>query len=44
MYSRCSGIGLNPFTVNVITYSGYGFYHNGEEIAIITEIEDPPDY
>ena len=39
MYSTCPGVGLNPFSVNVITYSGQGFNLDGEEIAIIPEID-----
>ena len=38
MYSRCDGYGKNPFTVNVITFSGHGLtYINGDAIAAIPE-------
>ena len=32
------GIGKNPYTVNVITYSGHGFSFNGDTIALIPEL------
>jgi hypothetical protein len=37
MVSRCDGIGKNPYTVNVITYSGHGFTFDGDAIAAIPE-------
>ena len=39
MYSNCPGVGLNPYSVNVITYSGLGFNLDGEEIAIIHSLD-----
>jgi hypothetical protein len=40
MVSSCDGIGNNPFTVNVITYSGHGITFDGDAIAVIPEYED----
>ncbi len=37
MKSGCTGIGRNPYTVNVITFSGHGFTLNGDTIAVIPE-------
>ena len=37
MRNGCTGIGKNPYTVNVITYSGHGFTFNGDTIAVIPE-------
>jgi hypothetical protein len=37
MISRCDGIGKNPFTVNVVTYSGHGITFDGDAIAAIPE-------
>lgn len=31
------GIGQNPYTVNVITYSGHGIDYGGDAIAVIPE-------
>ena len=39
MYDRCDGIGENPFTVNVITFSGHGITFDGDAIAGIPEYE-----
>jgi hypothetical protein len=39
LVSKCDGIGKNPFTVNVITYSGHGFTFDGDAIAVIPEYE-----
>ena len=36
MYKRYS-LGLNPYTVNVITFSGHGISLHGDSIAIIPE-------
>ena len=33
------GKGQNPFTVNVITYSGHGITLEGDAIGVIPEIE-----
>jgi hypothetical protein len=40
MISRCDGIGKNPFTVNIITFSGHGITFNRDAIAAIPEFED----
>jgi hypothetical protein len=37
MLSKCVGSGTNPFTVNVITFSGHGFTFNGDSIAVIPQ-------
>ena len=37
LYKTSVGIGKNPYTVNIISFSGQGFYCNGEEIAVIPE-------
>ena len=34
-YNNCSGIGKNPYTVNIITFSGHGITCNGDAIAMI---------
>ncbi len=39
MRSGCTGLGRNPFTVNVITFSGHGFTLNGDTIAVIPEYD-----
>ena len=36
---KTRGIGKNPFTVNVITYSGHGITLEGDAIGVIPEIE-----
>ena len=33
----CGGYGTNPFTVNVISYSGHGFTCQGDTIAVIPQ-------
>lgn len=38
-YSSTPGIGKNPYTVNVITFSGHGYDHEGEAIAVVAELE-----
>ena len=38
MKQRSLGIGANPFTVNVISYSGHGFTCEGQTIAVIPQI------
>jgi hypothetical protein len=40
MVSKCDGIGINPFVVNVITYSGHGITFDGDAIAVIPEYEE----
>ena len=37
MFNHCSGLGSNPFSVNVITYSGHGITYNDDAIAVIPE-------
>jgi hypothetical protein len=39
-FQSTPGRGKNPYTVNVITFSGHGYDHEGESIAVITERED----
>jgi hypothetical protein len=39
MLSRCSGMGDNPYCVNVITFSGHGLTFDGDAIAVIPELE-----
>jgi hypothetical protein len=40
MFSKCDGIGrTNPFSVNVITFSGHGIMFDGDAIAVIPEYE-----
>ena len=36
---KTRGIGENPYTVNVITYSGHGITLEGDAIGVIPEIE-----
>ncbi len=38
LLNRCHGLGKNPFTVNVITFSGHGFDYGGDAIAVIPEM------
>ena len=40
MYERSVGTGRNPFTVNVITFSGHGVTYDGDAIAVIPENVD----
>ena len=41
MISGCTGKGrTNPFTINVITYSGHGITFDGDAIAAIPEYQD----
>ncbi len=40
MIDRCSGFGKNPYTVNVITFSGHGLTYDGDTIAVIPELPD----
>lgn len=40
MYSKCTGLGANPYSVNVITYTGHGFIYGGDEFAAIPEFDD----
>ncbi len=38
MLNNCgSGKGVNPYSVNVITFSGHGITFSGEAIAVIPE-------
>lgn len=43
MLDKCIQNAHNPFTVNVITFSGHGLTYNGDAIAVIpeTSLEDP---
>ena len=38
LLERTVGVGLNPYTVNVITFSGHGIDVNGNAIAVIPEL------
>ena len=40
MVLSCDGIGKNPFSVNVITFSGHGITFDGDAIAAIPEYQD----
>jgi hypothetical protein len=41
MISRCCEIGRNPYTINVITFSGHGITsQSGDAIAVIPEFQD----
>jgi hypothetical protein len=40
MVNKCDGKGINPFIVNVITYSGHGIHFDGDAIAAIPEYEE----
>lgn len=37
---QSKGIGNNPFTVNIITFSGHGITFEGDAIGVIPEIVD----
>ncbi len=37
MYDRIISIGENPYSVNVITYSGHGITFGGDAIAVIPD-------
>ncbi len=39
LFAKCSGFGTNPYSVNVITYSGHGITFDGDAIAVIPEIQ-----
>ncbi len=39
LVTKCDGVGKNPFTVNVITFSGHGITYSGDAIAVIPEYE-----
>jgi hypothetical protein len=39
MKNACSGIGKNPYVVNVITFSGHSISLNGETIFVVPETE-----
>ena len=38
LLNRSHGLGKNPYTVNVITFSGHGFDYGGDAIAVIPEV------
>jgi hypothetical protein len=38
LFDRTLGVGLNPYTVNVITFSGHGIDISGDAIAVIPEL------
>ena len=40
MYQSCSGIGANPYTVNVISFSGHGIHFDGDAIALMPYCND----
>ena len=40
MKKGCSGIGNNPWVLNVITVSAHGLTFDGDAIAVITELEE----
>jgi hypothetical protein len=37
MINRCIGDGQNPYTVNVISFSGHGIHIEGDAIAVIPQ-------
>jgi len=37
MIGRCVGEGKNPYTVNVISYSGHGITYEGDAVAVIPD-------
>jgi ribosomal protein L24 len=43
MLSICNGKGLNPYVVNVITFSGHGITYKDDAIAVITEHQKGKD-
>ena len=40
MLKKCDGNGRYPLIVNVVTFSGHGFTHDGDSIAVIPEYEN----
>ena len=40
MLTACTGIGKNPYVVNVITFSGHSIRCEGETIFVVPEIKD----
>ncbi len=38
LLAKCSGFGMNPYSFNVITYSGHGITFDGDAIAVLPEI------
>ena len=40
MEKNCIGEGNNPYSVNVVTFSGHGFTYDGDAIAVIPEIKE----
>ncbi len=38
MIQSCSGIGSNPYSVNVISFSGHGLNFDGDAIAVMPSI------
>ncbi len=39
MYESSNRIGDNPFTLNLISFSGHGFRFDGDEIGVIPQLE-----
>jgi hypothetical protein len=37
MIGRCVGVGKNPYTVNIISYSGHGITYEGDAVAVIPD-------
>jgi len=44
MLSACTGIGKNPYVVNVITFSGHSFRFDGDTIFVVPETEVGRDH
>lgn len=44
LFNSTLSIGKNPFTVNVISFSGNGFHYNGDEIGIIPDKNNEGDF
>ena len=40
MYKRCSGIGNNPWSVNLITLTCHGITLDGDAIAVVPQQQD----
>ena len=40
MIQSCSGIGSNPYTVNVISFSGHGINFDGDTIALMPQFSN----
>jgi hypothetical protein len=43
MINTCSGVGINPYSVNVVTFSGHGLTFDGDAIAVIPDIHAGSD-